>query len=174
MPSRKRMGRRKKCRPLMVFVCRKVVGLFRWDKYSGLRYLDWGVLEYPLPDALDWYSEVWQMPRRPAEVTVPKATKAGSVCKLLKNLPLLSSYLLDLTYEDDPATSREPSTLFVKFQAGDCMIWLGDPSTESQIRVAAPTLSDALAALELAVASDSAVWTPRPADRGRAGQKRKK
>lgn len=174
MPSRRRRGCRKKCRDPMIMWSRRVVCLFRWSRYTGLRLVDWGVTEYPLPNPLDWYSEVVRMPRRPAEVQIPKATKAGSPCKILKQLPLLSGYLLDLVYEDDPTVHREPSTLFVKFQGGDCLLWLGDPSTESQLRVTAPTLSDGLAALELAVASDAAVWTARPADRSRKGSNRKK
>jgi len=114
------------------------------------------------------------MPTRPKEVSLPTATQAGPVCKWLKPYPTVASYLLDLQYSDDPTVSREPSTMFLKYQGGDLMCWFGDPSTEAQVRIVVPSLSELFPALELALSSANCPWQHRPADRGRASQKKPK
>lgn len=105
------------------------------------------------------------MPKKPDPNAISKALKAGAPGKFLAKFPIVAGYLLDLTYEDDPDSTREPSGMFLKFTGGDLHCWFSDPSCDRQVKLVVPSFDELFPALEMLLAGNNCPWVERLADR---------
>ncbi len=102
------------------------------------------------------------MPKKP-EVLSGAAGGAQPVKRgvLLSKVPVLASYLCDLTYESTDER-RLPSYLIIRPQSGVWHVTLKDPSTGLQLRASCDSYDLVTATLEGLLTSPGTPWEPDP------------
>lgn len=97
------------------------------------------------------------------------AYKTGAI---LKNFPVLRSYLTDTTYEGS-TDRRQPGLLIIRPSGGQWHITLKDPSTATQLRVSVDDLDRAFTALEGLLLSPECPWEDDEWQQSRGAKKRR-
>lgn len=88
----------------------------------------------------------------PADVGGPPSDPRS----VLKSFPAVIEHCTARKYEDGSA--REPGMLFISVRGGEWRVTAKDPDADASISVQDPSLTDALAALDLLLANPDAQW----------------
>lgn len=116
----------------------------------------WAAIPYPLNFATEMAGDLRM--KRPTSAPGAPGGKAAPADDLAALFPLLAEHLTSTSYDDDPPTARQTSTLLIFAQDGSYRACLRDRQEQRCLWIAAREWGELLPVLEEALGDPDAVW----------------